>query len=308
MKNVFIFLLFIPSFLFGQNFVETELTIETSFETIQGNLIQPNKKKVPLVIIIPGSGPTDRNGNNSLMVNNSLKFLAEELAKQNIATYRYDKSVLTFKSSDTTKIKELKFEHFIDEAKAVITHFKNTDKYSKIVVAGHSQGSLVGMIAGKNLADGFISIAGAGRSIDSLLLEQIEKNSPMLKPEVERVLQLLKKGELVTDFNPVLISLFNIQTQPFLMSWMQYNPKVEIAKLTIPTLLVNGTKDLQISVNDVELLHQKCENSKLLLIDNMNHVLKIIEGDFSENLASYTNSTMPISTELVTEIVGFINN
>ena len=309
MKNIFYILPFLLiSFIAkGQNYTEEEIKINTPYQTIHGTLVQPNSKANSLVIIIPGSGPTDRNGNNVMAKNNSLKYLAEGLVENSIASFRYDKSVLTLNPTDTLVLKALRFEHFIEEAKAVIHHFKKQNKYGKIVVAGHSQGSLVGMLASKNNADAFISIAGAGRSIDEVIIDQIAANSPMFKGEVERVLNELKKGNLVNDYNPLLASLFNIKTQPFLMSWMAYNPQEEIANLAIPVLLINGTKDIQVAVNEAKLLHNKCENSEIKIIENMNHVLKIIEGNTSENIASYSNPNLDVSSKLIEIISNFIN-
>jgi len=309
-KLLILIFLFITHIISSQenDFQENEIDIPTNTEIIYGTLLTPNSvKKPPLVILIPGSGPTDRDGNNAVMKNNSLKYLAESLSKQKIATYRFDKSVLTFTKKDTLKIKALTFNTFINEATSVIKYFKKSKKYSKIIIAGHSQGSLVGMVASQNNADAFISLEGAGRPIDEILIEQIAKQAPYLKEETIRVLKELKQRKLVTDFNPMLISLFNQQVQPFLISWIQYNPQVEIKKLTIPILIIQGTKDIQVSIKDAELLHNANTTSKLQLIENMNHIFKEINGGVNENLQSYSNPKLPITPILTTTILNFIN-
>ena len=195
-KNITLFILLVSTFAIAQEikYNETEINIPTNTVTLKGTLLTPNsEKKCELVILIPGSGPTDRDGNNVMMKNNSLKLLAEGLASNNIATYRFDKSVLSYIKEDKATIDSLTFDVFIEEAKSVIQYFKNTHNYSKIIVAGHSQGSLVGIIASKDNSDGFISIAGAGRTIDEILVEQISKQALFLKDETERVLSELKK-------------------------------------------------------------------------------------------------------------------
>ncbi|MCF6180850.1 alpha/beta hydrolase [Lutibacter sp.] len=308
-KFLIILAFFISQISFSQKatYQKSELDIPTKTETIFGTLLTPNSiNKPPLVIIIPGSGPTDRNGNNAMMKNNGVKYLAEALSNQKIATYRYDKSVLKFTKKDSLKIKALTFKTFINEAKSVIEYFKNTKKYSKIIVAGHSQGSLVGMVAAQNNADAFISLEGAGRPIDEILVEQIEKQAPFLKDETARVLTELKKGKLVTDYNPMLASLFNKTVQPFLISWMKYNPQNEIKKLKIPILIIQGTKDIQVKIEDAELLHKANPKSKLELIENMNHIFKEINGGDNENMQSYSNPNLPVMPELTTSIVNFI--
>jgi len=304
-----LFFLFISIFGFTQEkkYAASELDIPTNSATIKGTLLTPTAIKKPnLVILIPGSGPTDRDGNNVIMKNNSLKYLAENLSENNIATYRYDKSVLSFTKKDTTKIKFLIFKTFINEAKSVIEYFKNTKKYSKIIVAGHSQGSLVGMIAANNNADAFISLEGAGRPINEILVEQIAKQAPYLKDETIRVLKELKQGKLVTDYNPMLNSLFNKTVQPFLISWIKYNPQNEIKKLNIPVLIIQGAKDIQVKVKDAELLHKANRKSQLQLIENMNHIFKEIKGDINENMLSYSNPKLPIELNLTTTILNFI--
>lgn len=306
---IIVFIFFISKFNAQEkNYIEKEVNISTNSVTINGTLLNPTSKdKKPLVIIIPGSGPTDRNGNNIAMKNNSLKYLAEELIKNNIASYRFDKSVLSYTKDDKAKIDSITFNTFIDEAKTVIQYFKNEKKYSKIIIAGHSQGSLVGMISSEKTADAFISLAGAGRSIDEILIEQIGKQAPFLIADTGKVLNELKKGNTVEEFNPMLASLFNKSVQPFLISWIKYNPQEEIKKLKIPILIVNGSKDIQVQNLDAELLHNAANNSQLKLIENMNHIFKEINGDLTENMNSYNNPDLPIKHELSIIISTFVN-
>ncbi|NLP58234.1 alpha/beta hydrolase [Lutibacter sp. B1] len=312
MKRYLSVLFFIlPLFsLFAQekNYNEQEVSIPTKTVKITGTLLSPKGIEKPsLVILIPGSGPTDRDGNNSMMRNNSLKFLAENLADNNIASYRFDKSVLSIDKNDTIAVKKVTFSSFINEAKEVVSYFKNSNNYSNLIVAGHSQGSLVGMVASQNNVDGYISLAGAGRTIDEVLVEQIEKQAPFLKEESVRIVTELKKGNTVEDFNPMLISLFKKQVQPFLSEWMQYNPQNEIKKLTIPVLIINGSKDIQVNTTEAELLHQSNQNSKLYIIENMNHLFKEVKGDINENIQTYNNPNLPVMVELINIISTFVN-
>jgi alpha/beta superfamily hydrolase len=304
----YIFLLFsIFTIAQEKNYSEAEVSISAPTVAINGTLLSPNTvSKNELVIIIPGSGPTDRDGNNSVMKNNSLKYLAEELIAHDIASYRFDKSVLSYSKEDLGKLDSLTFDDFIDEAKTVINYFKTSKLYSKIIVAGHSQGSLVGMIAAKNTADGFISLAGSGRTIDKNLIEQIDKQAPILKNESATILEQLKKGILVEEVNPMLNSLFRKSVQPFLISWIKYNPQIELKKLSIPILIIQGSKDIQVDIMDAELLHASNINSKLKIVENMNHLFKEIKGDIGENMSSYSNPNLLIINELTNSIVDFI--
>ena len=96
------------------------------------------------------------------------------------------------------------------------------------------------------------------------------------------------------------------QNQPFLIDWMKYNPQTEIAKLKLPILIINGTKDIQVGVENAELLHKAVPSSQKVIIENMNHIFKEITKD-EQNMASYNNPDLPIQKELVTTIVNFIN-
>lgn len=277
---------------------------------LNGTLYFPTKqnKTKNLVILIAGSGPTDRDGNQKGMTNNSLKLLAEALANNGIAVYSYDKRI--FAQMATGKLDEasLSFDDFINDAKAVLSYFKSQKRYHSITIAGHSEGALIGMVAANGNADGYISIAGAGRSIDEVLLEQIEKQAPFLKEEVQKNLDILKTGNTFELKNQMLASLFRASVQPYMISWIKYHPQNEIKKLQIPTLLINGDKDIQISENEAQLLHQAKPNAVLKIITGMNHIFKEIKGDDTENKATYTNPELPISKELPIIITTFIQS
>ena len=286
-------------------FNKEEISINT---LLKGSLYTPlnNSKKETLVILIAGSGPTDRDGNQKNLVNNSLKYLCEGLAKNDIAAFSYDKRMFAQFSQGTLNEATLSFDDFINDAKEVFTYFKNQKKYKKIIIAGHSEGSLLGMIAANTNADAFISIAGAGRSIDAVIVEQIEKQAPFLKEEVLKNFEILKSGNTFELKNEMLASLFRTSVQPYMISWLKYNPQDEIKKLKIPTLLLNGTKDLQVSVGEAELLKKSNPDAELVLIVNMNHVFKEIKGDTAENMKSYNDPNLPISAQLLNTITRFI--
>jgi pimeloyl-ACP methyl ester carboxylesterase len=277
---------------------------------LNGTLYTPLKstKNTNLVILIAGSGPTDRDGNQKGMTNNSLKLLAESLANNGIAVYSYDKRIFAQMAAGKLDEASLTFDNFIEDAKDVILFFKNQKKYHTITIAGHSEGALIGMVAADGNADGYISIAGAGRSIDEVLLEQIGKQAPFLKDEVEKNLATLKSGNTFELKNQMLTSLFRASVQPYMISWIKYNPQTEIKKIHIPTLLINGDKDIQVSVSDVHLLQQAKSDAQLKIIPNMNHIFKAIKGDDAENKASYTNPELPICTELTSTITTFIRS
>jgi pimeloyl-ACP methyl ester carboxylesterase len=285
----------------AQNFSATELSINRH---VDGTLLTPDGiEQPPLVIFIAGSGPTDRNGNQALMKNNMLKKLAESLSERGIATFRYDKRVV--KQLRTRNLdKNIRFDDFVTDAKSVINHFKST--YSNLIVAGHSQGSLVGLLTLDAGANGFISLAGAANSIDQIILEQISKSAPFFTADTKRVLDLLKSGQTTTDFPPALSSIFNLDLQPFMSNWMQYNPKDLIKKLEIPVLIINGTKDLQVAITEAQQLKEAKEEAQLEIIENMNHLLFEINGDDLVNSKSYNDNSYAVMPKVIEIMTAFI--
>jgi pimeloyl-ACP methyl ester carboxylesterase len=285
------------------NFSSEDISINTF---VDGTLLKPTSIDKPtLAIIIAGSGPTDRNGNQNFLKSNNLKKLAENLSNHNIATFRYDKRIVKqIKRGNVDKY--IMFDNFVTDAISVIEYFKKTNAYSKIYVIGHSQGSLVGMLAAKDQVDGFISLSGAGQSIDSVIIDQVQKTAPMYTEDTKRVFGILRTGITTPDYPVALSSFFSIEIQPFMMNWMQYNPQNEIKALNMPILIINGTKDLQVSVEEAKLLKEASQHADLKIIDKMNHVLFIIEGDDLENSKSYNESSRTISQEMVTAILDFI--
>lgn len=303
-KSLFLiaFLIFAISFSQEPPFSRTEISVN---KIIDGTLLVSNGGSKTIAIIIAGSGPTDRDGNQNFLKSNNLKKLAESLTKNGIATFRYDKRTVKQIRSGRIDPNTI-FEDFVKDASDIIDYFKKDTRFEKIYIIGHSKGSLVGMMAGKDKIDGFVSLAGAGQPIDEVITEQVNRTAPMFTEDTKRVFGTLKEGNTTDDFPVALSSIFNKQIQPFMMSWMKYNPQVEIAKLDMPILIVNGTKDLQVSVAEAELLHKAAPKSELKIIEKMNHVLFTIEGDDLENSKSYNEAFRSINDELIKNIVSFI--
>ncbi len=284
-------------------FTETELSINIH---VDGTLLVPNNVKKPdLAILIAGSGPTNRDGNQNFLMNNSLKKLAEKLSDQGISTFRYDKRIV--KQIREGKVDEnIMFDDFVTDAKTVVEYFGSKKEFKNIYIIGHSQGSLVGMLAAKDHAYGFVSLAGAGQSIDNVITEQITKTAPMFTEDTNRIFNSLKEGNTIADFPPALASVFRLDIQPFLMNWMQYDPAQIIKDLNMPILIINGSKDIQVSETEANLLKNAKPEAELVIIDKMNHILVTIEGDTLENTKSYNEPHRKISPELISAIVAFI--
>lgn len=293
----------------GSKSLETELLLNTPTGNISGTLtIAEKENKTPVIIIIPGSGAPDRDGNTPpILLTNTYKMLSEESAKNGISSLRYDKRGVGKSKTAITSESELRFEDYLDDVTRWISLLKTDNRFSKIILLGHSEGSLIGILAatGANIS-AFISIAGAGKSADKLLKEQFKNLPPQLLAESNKIIDNLKVEKPISKVNPQLFSVFRPSLQPYLISWIKYDPALEITKLEMPVLLIQGTTDLQVSVNDVELLSKAKPDAQLVIIENMNHLLKKSSSDMKENLATYRNPELLIKPELIDKIVKFI--
>ena len=209
----------------AQKYHSEDLFIKTADSIkISGTLILPKKKvnHLTLAIIIAGSGPTDRDGNSGLMINNSLKYLAEGLVKHNIASFRYDKRAIGKSLSSSISEIDLRFEDYINDPVALVKYFKVDKRFDKIVIIGHSEGSLLGMIASRKAGvSQFVSISGVGRTADKILEDQL--GMQYSKDKTRIILDSLKAGFTVSDLGR-LKSLFRPSVQPYMISWFKYQP------------------------------------------------------------------------------------
>lgn len=288
--------------------ITSPVTLETTTGTLHGTLLVPAaQKKMPLIILIAGSGPTDRNGNSASGKNNALQFLAEALANNGIATLRYDKRGVAESKPAAIAEKDLRFENFITDATGWINQLKTDKRFTRIVVAGHSEGSLIGMMAAHNAGpNAFISIAGPGQSADKILKGQLQKQLGGFMQTVGPMIDSLAAGNTVKKVPPALTSLFRPNLQPYLISWMHYDPATEIKKLLIPALIIQGTTDIQVSLDDANALKTAYPSAKLVVIEGMNHIFKEVSMDLQQNLATYVNPTLPIVPKLADEIATFV--
>jgi len=318
MKKIFLPLILIlfPLSLLAQFMVIEEPSIlKTPDGNIYGTLRVPDKEKVmPLALIIAGSGPTDRDGNNPQMKNNSLRMLAEGLFYNGIASLSFDKFGIGESKSEEKKEEDLTFDDFINDARLWIDLLSEDKRFSEIIIVGHSEGSLIGMIAGqdKPKVKKFVSIAGSGKPMNETLKEQLEAQlrlqPPGIKETVFSYIDKLERGEKIADVPASLNVLFRPSVQPFLISIFKYKPQLEISKLTIPVLILQGTMDIQVSEKQAELLSEANPKAKKVIIENMDHVLKDSDTTdmMSQVSSSYNNPISPINKELVKCISDFI--
>jgi pimeloyl-ACP methyl ester carboxylesterase len=290
---------------------ETPITLDTPTGQLAGTLELPAGADKPRVaLLIAGSGPTDRDGNSSMIPgrNDSLKLLAAGLADAGIATVRYDKRGIGGSHAAGSAESALRFEMFVDDAAAWIARLKADPRFASVAVIGHSEGSLIGMLAARQTdAAAFVSIAGIADGASTLMRKQLEgKLPPELEKESERILVSLESGVVVDPVPPALATLFRPSVQPYLISWFKYVPAQRIAELTMPVLVVQGNTDIQVDVVQANRLHGARPGAKLAIIPGMNHVFKHVRAVPELQVASYGDPSLPVSPLLIKSIADFL--
>src|SRR3954453_19243835 len=281
-------------------------------KTLHSTLLLPKdmSKPMPVVLLLSGSGPTDRNGNSPILPgkNNSLLMLAEGLASNGIASLRYDKRGVGESAGASVAEADLRLDTYVDDALAWCQQLRQDKRFSAVVIAGHSEGSLIGMLAAKRCnANGYISISGAGRSAADILRTQLAgKLRPDLAAQSEAIIKNLEAGKMTENPPPQLDAIYRPSVQPSLISWFRYDPAKWIATLTVPVLIVQGTTDLQVTVDDAKRLAAANPKAKLLVIEGMNHVLKEVPPDRDKQIASYSNPDLRLAPEFLVGIVDFL--
>ena len=292
--------------------LQRPISLDTGTGELFGTLLLPKSPNpVPVVLIIAGSGPTDRDGNNSDGGrNDSMKRLALILAKHNIASVRYDKRGVAASRPATPDERDLSIEKYVDDAVAWAAKLKTDSRLGPLILMGHSEGALVATLAAERAgAVALISVAGTGRPVDQVVREQLQDRlPPPLLARSEQLIEEIKAGKTDNDVPEPLQVVFRPSVQPYLISLFRQNPTVAFGQLKIPTLIIQGRNDMQVGVGDAELLHKAKPDSQLAIIDGMNHVLRIVPMDIKRQLASYKDPQLPLASEVTDRILKFLDS
>ncbi|QZI73643.1 lysophospholipase [Pseudomonas protegens] len=291
--------------------LQRPVSLDTGHGELYGSMLLPKSAQpVPVVLIISGSGPTDRDGNNpDGGRNDSLKRLAWVLAKHNIASMRYDKRGVAASLAATPDERNLTLDAYVADAVAWGKQLKADPRLGQLIVLGHSEGALVASLAAAQLdAAGVISISGTARPVDQVLRQQLSyRLPPALMVRSNELLDSLKAGQVDNDVPPALQVIFRPSVQPYLITLFREDPAAAFARLKMPALIIQGSNDIQVSVDDARVLKAAKPDAQLTLIDGMNHVLRIVPNDLKRQLASYKDPQLPLAAELGRSIISFID-
>lgn len=276
---------------------------------LHGSLLLPKSDApLPVALLIAGSGPTDRDGNNPLGHNDSLKRLAQALAKRGIASLRYDKRGVGQSQAVAPDESQLKVGDYVDDAVAWSRLLQADPRFSALVLIGHSEGGLIASLAEPTVKPAaLICLAGSGRPIDTLLREQLQgRLPPPLLAHAHYLIDELNAGRRHQQVPAPLEVLFRSSVQPYLISLFQNDPATAFGNTTAPALIVQGTHDIQVSSRDAQALKLARPEAELALIKGMGHVLRITPQDRAGQMASYNSPELPIAHELTEQISRFL--
>lgn len=295
---------------------ELPLTLDTPTGRLHGTLTlppaaaQPGAPRPPVVLLIAGSGPTDRDGNTPLAGgrNDSLRLLAAGLRDAGLASLRYDKRGVAASQAAARAEADLRFDHLVDDAAAWVALLAQDARFAGVAVLGHSEGALIGLRAAqRSPARAVVSLAGPAERAPALLRRQLLGRLPLdLAVRSEEILRALEAGRTVEEVPAALAALYRPSVQPYLISWFRLSPTEEIARLRLPCLIVQGGTDLQVAPKDAEALHAANPACALRQLPGMNHVLKTVPADPARQMASYGDPSLPLDAGLVPALAAFL--
>lgn len=300
----------------GDESLQREVEANVPNGPLHGTLLAPpGIASNASVVIVPGSGPTDRNGNSPLGVTSGyLQGLAEALAGAGIASIRVDKRGMFASRGNFGDPNAVRFDDYAADSLAWAAVAQKHTSADCAWLVGHSEGALVSLLAAAKSSDGLcglVLLASPGRRMGAILAEQLRANphnEPLL-PDAEAAIDSLERGERidVSDFHPAAQQLFAPVLQDFLIDAFSHDPAALIAGLDLPVLIVQGDNDLQVKTDDAEALARAQPGAEFVVLQGMNHVLKMTPpGDTQANLAAYADPSLPLANGLAEMIAEFV--
>jgi pimeloyl-ACP methyl ester carboxylesterase len=296
--------------------VSSELALGPEGRQLRGTLLVPARsaRGAEPVLMLAGSGPTDRDGNNAGVRAQPYRLLADALARRGITTLRVDKRGIAGSAPAAAgrSEEELRVQVFADDAHAWAAELRRRTGARCVWLLGHSEGTMHALLAARERSGlcGIVLASAVGRRLGDVLREQLRRNpanAPLL-PEALRVLDELEAGRRVSGegMNPALFPIFRPSVQPFMMSMLAVDPAELARAYSGPILVVGGTTDLQTTVDDARRLAEARPGITLRLIEGMNHVLKIAPAEMGPNFATYADPNLPLAPGLVDAIADFV--
>ena len=272
----------------------------------RAGLSAPWPARGPAALLLAGSGPSPRDGTFG-----TLRQIAHGLAAGGIRSLRYDKRGVGESRALVTREDDLTFDLYVDDAAAAARDLNARNEVSSVFIIGHSEGALIATLAAaKTPVAGIVLLAGAGRRLDVVLREQLQRAQlpESLRNEAFQIIDKLVAGERVADVYQEFLPLFRPSVQPFLISVFAIDPAVALTRVSIPVLIVSAGRDIQITRDDLDALIKARPDARTLVLAEANHLFRSTPADLADRpaqLRSY-NAASPIVPELVPALVAFV--
>lgn len=268
----------------------------------------------PVAIIIPGSGPTDRDGNSPVGIRaSSYRLLAEALAARGVATVRVDKRGM-FGSAAAGPANGATISGYAQDMQAWVAATRARTGARCVWLIGHSEGGLVALATARTSAEGIcgvVLVASLGRRLSDVMREQV-RALPEAQGAVEQAMAAfdrLDAGETVdvSGLPAVLQQIFAPQVQPYLIDTFRHDPAAIARDLRLPILVLHGQSDLQVTEVDARRLASANARARLVQLPGVNHVLKVAPADDrAANIATYFNPDLPLAPGVAEAVAGFL--
>ncbi len=293
--------------------VETNASFTRGSLTLNGTLTMPARVSapIPVVVIVVGSGPTDRNGNGPLTSTNVYRFLAWQLAQHDIASFRYDKRGIG-PGSDKLDHTKLVIGDFVDDVTAAARMLSSDGRFNRVFLFGHSEGAQLVLQSANSGAPvaGVIMASGLGRSLGEALHDQfaLQMDSATLLRADTAFARFLRDAD---DSSADVPQLARMVLQPvyrnFLRSMAAYDPTAELARLKLPLAFVQAAFDLQATPADAARLRAARPDATVIDLKNANHVLKQISTkDITAQTVTYHDPSLPIVPQLAPALASWL--
>jgi pimeloyl-ACP methyl ester carboxylesterase len=260
----------------------------------------------PAVLIIAGSGPTDRDGNGPYVSTDMYRMLAAGLGGEGIRSLRYDKRGLG--GSAGIREEDLRFDQYVDDAVAAAADLAARKDVSAVVIAGHSEGGLVAILAARQApVAGVVVLAAFGRTLADGLREQLRRtNPPALRQQAMDIIDIIARGGRVAKVPPELAPIFRPAVQPYMASVINIDPAKEFAEVKKPALLMYGDRDLQVSLADRDALARARPDAQVVTLAEVNHIFKHAPADLEGNVKTYTDRSLPLDPGVLPPFIEFV--
>lgn len=285
---------------------------ELTLGPLAGTLLRPaGVAQPPVVLILPGSGPTDRNGDQPGFASGYLRLLAEGLAGQGIASFRADKRGVAASAAGALAETDLRLETYVADAQDWRGVLAGRSDLGPVVLLGHSEGALIATLAARagGIA-GLVLLAGAGEPADRLIAAQLAAAGVPgdLQAASAAITAALRDGQPVPEVPAALAPLYRPSVQPYLASWLRHDPAQALAALPadLPVLILAGDTDLQVPPAQAAILAAARPGAEQRIIAGMNHILRDAPTDRAANLATYAAPDLPLTPELIPALSGFV--